>query len=162
WHFLSAVCGLPGQLSPLVDHDATVRVAGSCANVREGPSLKARVVACLKDGSTVHVDAGPTYADGRLWWHEPHGWSAHAFVTDQLPKHLPRVAIGAGEEADPSQGLSRISLDSHRFLRRLTARHYDTAPRGPGGSGPGQAPRCAAWNWLRRRQMPLTYVRLLG
>ncbi len=82
WHFLSAVCGLPGQLSPLVDHDATVRVAGSCANVREGPSLKARVVACLKDGSTVHVDAGPTYADGRLWWHEPHGWIAHDFLTD--------------------------------------------------------------------------------
>src|SRR5207247_9317524 len=27
WQFLGAVCGLPGQLRPLVDHDAIVRVA---------------------------------------------------------------------------------------------------------------------------------------
>ncbi len=82
WHFLDAVCGLPDQLSPQVAHDATVHVPGNCANVRVGASLAARVVACLKDGSTVHVDAGPTYADSRLWWHEPQGWIAHDFLTD--------------------------------------------------------------------------------
>ena len=82
WHFLDAVCGLPDQLSPQVAHDAIVHVPGNCANVRNGASLTARVVACLKDGSTVHVDAGPTYADGRLWWHEPQGWIAHDFLTD--------------------------------------------------------------------------------
>jgi hypothetical protein len=81
WHFLDAVCGLPGQLSPLVGHDAVVRVPGACANVRNGASLRAAVVACVKNGTTVHVDGGPTYADGRLWWHEQHGWMAHDFLT---------------------------------------------------------------------------------
>jgi hypothetical protein len=81
WHFLDAICGLPDQLSPLVAHDATVHVPGNCANVRDGASLKAAVIACLKDGSTVHIDGGPTYADGRLWWHEQHGWVAHDFLT---------------------------------------------------------------------------------
>jgi len=81
WHFLSAVCGLPDQLSPLVDHDATIRIAGNCANVRQGPSLKAHVVACLNNGSTVHIDGGPTYADSRLWWHQNQGWMAQDFLT---------------------------------------------------------------------------------
>jgi len=81
WHFLDAVCGLPDQLSPLVAHDATVHVPGNCANVRDGASLSASVIACIKDGSTVHLDGGPTYADGRLWWHEPQGWIAHDFLT---------------------------------------------------------------------------------
>lgn len=81
WHFLDAVCGLPDQLSPMVAHDAIVHVPGNCANVRAVASLTSGVVACLKDGSTVHIDGGPTYADGRLWWHEQHGWIAHDFLT---------------------------------------------------------------------------------
>jgi hypothetical protein len=81
WHFLDAVCGLPDQLSPMVAHDAIVHVPGNCANVRDAASLTGHVVACLKDGSTVHLDGGPTYADSRLWWHEPHGWVAHDFLT---------------------------------------------------------------------------------
>lgn len=81
WHFLDAVCGLPDQLSPMVAHDAIVHVPGNCANVRAAASLTAGVVACLKDGSTVHIDGGPTYADSRLWWHEQHGWVAHDFLT---------------------------------------------------------------------------------
>ena len=80
WHFLDAVCGLPGQLSPLVGHEATVHVPGSCANVRDRPSLKAGVVACLSDGTRVHIDGGPTYADGRIWWREQRGWLAHDFL----------------------------------------------------------------------------------
>ena len=80
WHFVDAVCGLPGQLSPLVGHDATVHVPGNCANVRDGASLRAAVIACLKDRTTVHVDGGPTYADGRLWWHEKQGWIAQDFL----------------------------------------------------------------------------------
>ncbi len=81
WHFQDAVCGLPDQLSPLVARDATVHLPANCANVREAASLKARVVACLNGGTTVHVDGGPTYADGRLWWHEKQGWIAHEFLT---------------------------------------------------------------------------------
>ena len=81
WHFLDAVCGLPDQLSPLVGHDAIVHVPGNCANVRDAPNLTAAVVACLKDGSSVRIDGGPTWADSRLWWHEQHGWVAHDFLT---------------------------------------------------------------------------------
>jgi hypothetical protein len=81
WHFVNAVCGLPNQLSPLVAHDATVRLPANCANVREGPSLKAHVVACLNGGTTIHIDGGPSYADSRLWWHEQQGWIAHDFLT---------------------------------------------------------------------------------
>jgi hypothetical protein len=80
WQFLDAACGLPGQLSPLVGHDATIHVPGNCANVRDGASLKARVVSCLHDGTTVHIDGGPTYVDGRVWWHEKGGWIAHDFL----------------------------------------------------------------------------------
>jgi hypothetical protein len=80
WHFLDAVCALPGQLSPLVGHDATVHVPGNCANVRNAASLSGGVIACLHDGTTVHIDGGPTYAETRLWWHETHGWIAHDFL----------------------------------------------------------------------------------
>jgi hypothetical protein len=81
WHFLEAACGLPGQLSPLVGHDATVHVPGNCANVRDQASLNGTVVSCLADGTTVRIDGGPNYADGRLWWHEARGWMAHDFLT---------------------------------------------------------------------------------
>jgi hypothetical protein len=81
WHFRDAVCGLPEQLSPLIGHDATVHLPANCANVREGASLNAHVVACLNDGATIHIDGGPTYADSRLWWHEKDGWIAHDFLT---------------------------------------------------------------------------------
>jgi hypothetical protein len=80
WRGLDAVCGLPGQLSPLVGHDATVHVPNSCANVRSAAGLTARVVACVYDGTVVHVDGGPTYADGRLWWQLKSGWMAHDFL----------------------------------------------------------------------------------
>jgi hypothetical protein len=80
WHFFGAVCGLPGQLSPLVGHDATVRVPGNCANLRNTASLTGGVVACLHNGTTVRIDGGPTYADSRLWWHEKQGWMAHEFL----------------------------------------------------------------------------------
>ena len=81
WHFRDAVCGPPEQLSPLIGHDATVHLPANCANVREGSSLKAHVVACLNAGTTVHIDGGPTYADNRIWWHEQQGWIAHDFLT---------------------------------------------------------------------------------
>jgi hypothetical protein len=81
WHFLDALCGLPGQLSPLVGQNGTVHVPGSCANVRNQATLNGTVVGCLYDGTVVHIDGGPTYADGRLWWHEAQGWMAHDFLT---------------------------------------------------------------------------------
>ena len=80
WHLLDTVCALPDQLSPLVGHDATVHVPGSCANVHEVAGLSGRVVGCVYDGAAVRIDRGPIYADGRLWWHEKLGWIAHDFL----------------------------------------------------------------------------------
>jgi hypothetical protein len=80
WYLLDAACALPGQVSPLVGHDATVRVSGSCANLRDAASLEARVVTCLGDGATVHVNGGPVYADGFMWWQTDKGWMAHDFL----------------------------------------------------------------------------------
>lgn len=80
WHVQDAACALPDQLSPLVGHDASVHVPGNCANVRDAASLQARVVTCLNDGSTVHVDGGPIYADDFMWWHTDRGWMAHDFL----------------------------------------------------------------------------------
>ena len=81
WHFVNATCGLPGQLSPLVGSQATVHVPGQCANVRDAAGLQGGIVACLNDGSSVHVDGGPNFADGKLWWHlEKNGWMAHDFL----------------------------------------------------------------------------------
>jgi hypothetical protein len=81
WHFRDAVCGLPEELSPLIGHDATIHLPANCANVRAAASLKAHVVACINGGTIIHIDGGPTYADGRLWWHEKNGWIAHDFLT---------------------------------------------------------------------------------
>ncbi|TME44818.1 MAG: zinc ribbon domain-containing protein [Chloroflexi bacterium] len=76
-----AIAAVQGkQVSPLVGHDATVHVPGNCANVHASASLQGGVVACLYDGTTIHVDGGPVYADGFLWWHTSKGWMAHDFL----------------------------------------------------------------------------------
>jgi hypothetical protein len=80
WQLLSAICGLPNQLAPLVGHDATVHVPGNCANAHDRASIQGGVVACLYDGTGVHVDGGPSYADGFVWWHTSKGWVAHDFL----------------------------------------------------------------------------------
>lgn len=80
WHAQDAACALPGQISPLVGHDATVHVPGNCANVRDAASLQGHVITCLNDGSTVRVDGGPIYADDFMWWHTNKGWMAHDFL----------------------------------------------------------------------------------
>jgi hypothetical protein len=81
WHFVDSTCGLPGQLTPLVGSQAIVHVPGQCANVHDAASLQGGVVACLNDGTSVRVDGGPNYADGKLWWHlEKNGWMAHEFL----------------------------------------------------------------------------------
>ena len=81
WQFLNSACALPGQLSPLVGNDATVHVPGQCANVRDSASLQGGIVGCINDGTVVHLDGGPNFADGKLWWHvEKNGWMAHDFL----------------------------------------------------------------------------------
>jgi len=81
WHFLDSTCGLPGQVGPLVGSQATVHVPGQCANVRDAAGLHGNIIACLNDGTSVRVDGGPNYADGKIWWHlEKKGWMAHDFL----------------------------------------------------------------------------------
>jgi hypothetical protein len=51
-----------------------VRVSSGCGNVRQQPSLNAKVVACLKNGATVTIDnIPPRYVDSHIWWSVNHG-----------------------------------------------------------------------------------------
>jgi hypothetical protein len=90
WHFLDMVCAGPesGVSWPDVGEiDYVFVAAGSCANVRATPGLGGKVVACLRAGTTVTIDAGPDYvvepppSASHLWWHiEGKGWMAHDFL----------------------------------------------------------------------------------
>lgn len=80
WQLVSADCAAPGQVAPLLGQTATVHVSGSCVNVRDRPSLQGGVLSCFSNGSAVHVDGGPTFADGLLWWHVTKGWISHTFL----------------------------------------------------------------------------------
>jgi hypothetical protein len=54
---------------------------GGCLNVREGPGIGARILACLPDGTSVTLAQGPVEGDGRSWWRlEGHGWAAGEFL----------------------------------------------------------------------------------
>src|SRR5438067_4144772 len=77
WHFVDVQCAqAPGSL-PRIEMDDLVKVSG-CANVRSEPGLQARIVACLPNGTTVHVVGGPVYRDGKLWWLlQGQGWVVH-------------------------------------------------------------------------------------
>ena len=80
WHFVNAGCAQsPGYLPGAQD---LVRVSGGgCANVREEPGTRGRVVACLPDQTQVDVDSAPVYTEGKIWWHlKAKGWMAHDFL----------------------------------------------------------------------------------
>jgi hypothetical protein len=90
WHFLDMACAGPesGVSWPDVgEFDYVFVAAGSCANVRDSPGLAGKVVACLRGGTTVTIDAGPNYvvepppSVSHLWWHiQGKGWMAHDFL----------------------------------------------------------------------------------
>jgi hypothetical protein len=76
WHvFPPVVCGQQGGTNPILGYtDQVQTVTGGCGNVRQQPSLSAKVVACLKNGTTVTVDDfPPRYIDGHIWWSINHG-----------------------------------------------------------------------------------------
>jgi hypothetical protein len=82
WHlFPPVVCGQQGGSNPILGYDDQVQVTGGgCGNVRQQPSLSSKVVACLKNGTTVTIDTTPPrYADGHIWWSINHqqGFVAH-------------------------------------------------------------------------------------
>src|SRR4029077_1768302 len=82
WHlYPPIICGQQGGLNPILGYDDQVQLTGGgCGNVRQQPSLSAKVVACLKNGTTVHIDTTPPrYVDGHIWWsvNNGQGFMAH-------------------------------------------------------------------------------------
>ena len=77
WHYVDVRCAqAPGSL-PRVGMDDIVNVSG-CANVRAQPGLQTQIVACLPNGTTVHVTGGPVLRDSKLWWLlQGQGWMVH-------------------------------------------------------------------------------------
>lgn len=76
WHlFPPVVCGQQGGLNPILGSEDQVQVTGGgCANVRQQPSLSSKVVACIKNGTTVTIDTTPPrYVDSHIWWSVNHG-----------------------------------------------------------------------------------------
>lgn len=80
WVVVNTSCGRPGRVTPMLGENVAVHVPGNCANVRNSPSLQGGVVVCLYDGTKVHLDGGPIYADAVIWWHTTRGWIAHTFI----------------------------------------------------------------------------------
>ena len=82
WHlYPPIICGQQGGLNPILGYDDQVQLTGGgCGNVRQQPSLTAKVVACLTNGTTVHIDTTPPrYVDGHIWWsvNNGQGFMAH-------------------------------------------------------------------------------------
>lgn len=83
WHYVNARCTQSTGSTPGAQD--RVYVSG-CANVRERPSSRAKVLACLPKGTLVDVDSAPVYQDGSIWWHlAGKGWMAHEFLV--TPDH---------------------------------------------------------------------------
>jgi hypothetical protein len=91
WHGRNAVCTQNSGFAPDIGPNHVVTVPGACANVRDAPGLTGHIMTCLADGTSIELDAGPTYIDedpnstaaihGRLWWHiKGKGWVAHELI----------------------------------------------------------------------------------
>jgi hypothetical protein len=88
WQPLSRDCG-PYTIFPAVGQSGPVQLGFNnppvCANVRSAPGPSGKVVACLRDGTQVRLDGGPTYAPlantNGLWWHiASRGWMVDDFL----------------------------------------------------------------------------------
>ena len=82
WHlYPPIICGQQGGLNPILGYDDQVQLTGGgCGNVRQQPNVSAKVVACLTNGTTVHIDTTPPrYVDGHIWWsvNNGQGFMAH-------------------------------------------------------------------------------------
>lgn len=85
WHYLDARGAQAGFL-PSIGNQGTLSLSSGCVNVRATPSLSGQILSCLGNGSTVTVDGGPNYADGKMWWHlQGSGWMVHDFLICASP-----------------------------------------------------------------------------
>lgn len=69
------VCGNGTGFAPVYGETDSIRVNGGCANVRNGPGLNTAIVGCLTNGTSVKIDATPSFIDNKMWW---------GVVTDQV------------------------------------------------------------------------------
>jgi len=83
WHFLNYACAQnPGFTPGSADTGTHVFVSG-CANYRTSPSLTAKALGCLANGTVVNVDSAPVYAEVHVWWHlTGRGWMAHDYLCE--------------------------------------------------------------------------------
>jgi hypothetical protein len=76
WHYLDGYC--TQNLVLAVGGSDSIHTPGSCANVRDQPSLSGKVIRCLPDSTIASIDGGPTWQEARMWWHvTAGGWVAH-------------------------------------------------------------------------------------
>ena len=83
WHLLNFGCAQNAGFVPgSADTGSHVFVSG-CANYRVSPSLAAKVLDCLANGTVINVDSAPVYQDGHVWWHlTDRGWMAHDYLCE--------------------------------------------------------------------------------
>jgi streptogramin lyase len=80
WHLYDSF-GTQNLPPPSPDLQTTLKFKSGCLNVRELPSLTAKVLSCLGSGTQIEIDGLPAYADGYFWWHlKSRGWAAHKFL----------------------------------------------------------------------------------
>jgi uncharacterized protein YkwD len=81
----AATAGMPAA-SLMPGTPATVNAgAGDCLNLRAEPSIMARPLACLPDGASVTITAGPRDADGITWWQlDGLGWASGEFLRSSV------------------------------------------------------------------------------
>lgn len=90
WEYLESRCEGDLLISPYLGSAVQIHVSSGCANMRATPGLGAAAVGCVPDGTRAVTDDGPSFADGRLWWHlVGNGWMAHDFlvVPEQAEAH---------------------------------------------------------------------------
>ncbi len=68
WSADAATCVDSATPAPVTGATVPVAAPGSCARIRRAAGLTSPVIACLRDGTLVTVDAAPVYRDGHLWF----------------------------------------------------------------------------------------------
>jgi hypothetical protein len=125
WEYLESRCEGDHLISPYVGSAVQVHVPTGCANIRATPRLGAALVGCVPNGTRAGIDDGPTFADGRLWWHlTGNGWMAHDFllVDEQAAAHS--VADDTFPKIGQAYSVCGLSGDTSKcpFTERLKTR----------------------------------------
>jgi uncharacterized protein YkwD len=77
-HSSSDASSTTGKIA--VGSAAIVNTPGDCLRARASASLDSIVAACLPDGASVRIVAGPKTSDGYTWWQTGTGWIAGQYL----------------------------------------------------------------------------------